>query len=191
MELEEVERAPIRKKTQKRECFRFTKQKSVIDSSQEIDGECDNEVDLGPEKGPENAGGARTKAVSQHQEDNSNDDARMGYEEADEPRIGKAELQIGRDNRLQRSADTPEIGYLKPSPVSATECDDDYRHRPIAQLHRQCMLPTRYAEAPRDDEVSDIIDEKQPRNGEGDGTLQKRRLRPTNDQGEEERERNR
>ncbi|MDB6147615.1 MAG: hypothetical protein JWO45_1279, partial [Spartobacteria bacterium] len=50
--------------------------------------------------------------------------------------IRKTELQIRRDDGLERPADPPKIGYFEPAPVAGPERDNDDGHCPIAQLQR-------------------------------------------------------
>src|SRR5207302_866394 len=84
VKFEEIKRPRIRQKIQERSCLRFVEQKSVILAGQQIDRECDNEINFRPSKCAQNAGCARAESVDQHQEDDSDNDPRMRGEEIDE-----------------------------------------------------------------------------------------------------------
>ncbi len=72
--------------------------------------------------------------------DDADDDARVRNEKAEETKIGKSELQIRREDGLQRSTDSPEIGDFEPALASGPHRHDHYDHSPIAQLQRQAFV---------------------------------------------------
>src|SRR5438105_1096678 len=104
MHLQKIKRTPVGQITQKRKGLRLVQEKSVIHARQQIDREGDNEIDFCPKERANNSDWSRPKPVDQHEEDDSDDDAGMGDEEADETQIRKTESQIRRDDGLERAA---------------------------------------------------------------------------------------
>ena len=84
----------------------------------------------------------------------------MSEEEADRAKVWKVDLEIGREDRLKGPADSPKIGNLRPAAAPSEQCNDDGRHRPIAKLERQCLLPEKELIAPEIKGVPKIIDEQ-------------------------------
>ena len=133
---EEVERAIIRKNIKEGFRFRLVKKKTVIEPGETVGGEGDNEVKFGPKKDADDGEGVWPKTMGQHQENDSDDDPAVGNEETEESEIGETVGQIRSEHGLHGPADSPEVGDLKPAWPAGPHRDDDYDHRPIAELHR-------------------------------------------------------
>src|SRR2546423_11585260 len=163
----------------------MVEKKSVFFPCQQINRESNDEIKFGPGKGAQNADRAGTESVNQHQENDSDNDSGMRDEKADEAKIGKSVAQVRRQECLQSSANSPEIGHLQPAAISSPKCTDDNNHRPIAQLKWKQFVPVIDPEPARNDHVGDIINRQQRRDRERDGTLESPRFGSMDDKGEE------
>src|SRR6267378_4004857 len=166
--LQKVKRVRIGKKTQNRKCFRFMQQKSVIKTCQFVGNERNHKIKLRPEKHAHDRHGIWPVSARQHQEDDADDDPAMRGEKADESPIWKAKTQVWREHSLQRAANSPEICNLEPALISGAHCYNDNHHAPIAQLHRQHLLPARGAAAADKNQIDDVVQHKDCRENADD-----------------------
>src|SRR5437763_10013111 len=95
--------------------------------------------------------------VHHHQKNHASNDAGMRNEKAEKTEIGKTVRQIGRQNCLQGSANTPEIRDLKPALISRQHRDDHDDHSPIAKLKRQNLLTADRAKLADAHHIEDVI----------------------------------
>src|ERR1044072_1425180 len=122
-------------------------QKSVIKIRQLVRNERNHEIELRPEKHPHDRHRIWPVSSRQHQEDHANDDPAVRCEKADEPPVWKTKRQVWREHSLQRTANSPKIGYLEPALISRPHRYDHDYHAPIAHLHWKHVLPDRGAAA--------------------------------------------
>ncbi len=78
-------------------------------------------------------------------------------EETEGADIGKGNLEIGREDGLKGSADSPEVGNFRPAGTVGKQGDDSRNHRPIAKLKRQRLLPMQELVSPEINRIAQII----------------------------------
>src|SRR4029077_7588895 len=189
--LQKVKRLRIGKKTQNRKCFRFMQQKSVIKTRQFVSNERDHKIKLRPEKYAHDRHGIWPVSASQHQEDDADDDTAMRGEKANEPPIWKPKAQVWREHSLQRAANSPEICNLEPALISSPHRHEYNHHAPIAQLHRQHLLPGRGVAAADKNQIDDVVQQKHCKENADDHFFSTGRFCAPHDRGQHKRQNNR
>src|SRR5436190_24187275 len=106
-------------------------QKAIILTSQQVEGERHHKVNLRPQKCPHNTQRVGPKTVNQHQEHDADDDSGVCYEKTDERQIRKTVAEIWSNDRLQCSANSPEISQLEPPSISRPQGDANNHHCPV------------------------------------------------------------
>src|SRR5215211_5290077 len=90
-------------------------EKSIVNASELINGQRDNEIELRPQPYTHNGHRVWSIATRQHQENHAHNDATVRREKTDEPPVRETIRQVRRKNGLQRAANPPEIRNLKPA----------------------------------------------------------------------------
>src|SRR5438045_707429 len=113
--LEKIERTRVGQKIQERCRLRSVQEIAVIRARDQIDRDRDHKVKLRPgERAPDGIE-MRAESARHHQKNNADHDAGMPDEETHEANIGKRIVQVWRDDRLHRAADSPKISDLEPA----------------------------------------------------------------------------
>src|SRR4051812_43595501 len=115
----------------------------------------------------------------------------MRDKKTDEAQIGESKGEIRSHNRLQGSADSPEICDLQPPPIAGPERHNDDEHGPIAELQWKGLLPAGDAELAADYEVRRIVNQEQPGDCPSDRALEQLRLGAVNRKRQDQRQQDR
>ena len=93
----------------------FVEEEAVVDPGEMIDQERRDKVKLRPGQGAPDRTERWTKAARDQQIDDAGHDSAVPEEEADRANVGEVDLEVGRENGLEGSADSPEVGDLRPA----------------------------------------------------------------------------
>src|SRR6266404_1680940 len=146
--LYQVPGSPVGQETQDRECFRFMQKESVVITGIGICDYRNDEIKFRPRKDAHDRHWIRPIFMHEHQKNHAGDDTAMRNEKTEKPKIGETVGKIWRQNGLQRSTQSPEIGDFEPALVTRQHRDNHHDHSPIAKLQRQNLLPADRAESP-------------------------------------------
>src|SRR5438067_6808756 len=176
MELDEVNRTRIGEETENTESFGFVQKKAVIVTSDRVGNHRGDKIQLRPQEHLYNGKWVGPIFPGEHEKNDSNNDSAVREEEAEKAEIGKAISEVRCQHSLDGTADSPKIGYFKPGAITGPHRDDNHKHGPVAELHRQHLRPAVHSHFPDKTEIGNIIEDEQDRERPDDDSLNKARL---------------
>jgi len=141
MKLQEVKRPGIGEEAKNTEGLGFVQKKAVIIAGDRVSNHRDDEIQLRPQEHLDDGKWVGPIFPGEHEKNDSNDDSAVRDEKTEKAKIGKAVSEVRCQHSLDGTANSPEIGHLKPGPITGPHGDNDHEHGPVAELHWQHLGP--------------------------------------------------